>query len=153
MNEQIPHNSVPNYKGGALKIAGTYLIVGAAWILFSDRLAARIAPNEAVLTRISLYKGWGYVVLTAVLLYFLIRSLAHNIRKAEKQLYQAEARFRTLVEQMPAVTYTAALDETSTTTYISPQIEEMIGYSADEYLANPNIWTDLLHPEVCLFFY
>jgi len=68
-------------------------------------------------------------------------------KKAERALQASEARYRALVEQIPLVTYTAAIDETSTTTYVSPQIERMIGYSPRDYIADPGTWDKGLHPE------
>jgi PAS domain S-box-containing protein len=68
-------------------------------------------------------------------------------KKAEEELFEAEARYRTLVEQIPAVTYIAALDRASTTKYVSPQIETLIGFSAEEYGRDPDIWRKRLHPE------
>ena len=53
----------------------------------------------------------------------------------------------TLVEQIPGVSYTAALDEASTTLYVSPQIETLIGYSQAEYASDPDTWRRQLHPE------
>jgi PAS domain S-box-containing protein len=65
---------------------------------------------------------------------------------AEEALRQSEVRYRTLVEQIPAVTYTAALDDASTTLYVSPQVEMLIGYSQAEYAADPDLWRKRLHP-------
>ena len=59
---------------------------------------------------------------------------------------QAEAQYRTLVEQMPAITYTAALDETNATLYISPQIERL-GYTPADYLGDPALWLRNIHPD------
>ena len=53
---------------GAVRISGIYLLLGILWILFSDTLAEQIAPNAQVLARISLYKGWGFILVTALLL-------------------------------------------------------------------------------------
>jgi PAS domain S-box-containing protein len=66
---------------------------------------------------------------------------------AEEALRQSEAKYRTLVERIPAVTYTAALDEASSTLYVSPQIETLIGFSQAEYAADPDIWRKQIHPE------
>jgi len=60
-------------------------------------------------------------------------------------LQESEIRFRTLVEHLPAITYTAALDESSTTLYISPQLEETLGVSPEAYKADPDFWVKNLH--------
>ncbi len=65
----------------------------------------------------------------------------------EQRLQRAEAQYRALLEQNPAITYTAALDDASTTFYISPQIESILGYSPEEYKADPDIWRKRLHPD------
>ncbi len=67
--------------------------------------------------------------------------------KAEEQLRQAEARFRTLVEQIPAVTHISGLDETSSTIYIGPQVEGLLGYAREDWLADPKLWVKVLHPD------
>jgi len=68
-------------------------------------------------------------------------------KRAEEELYEAETKYRTLVEQIPAVTYIAALDKASTSLYISPQIETLIGFSREEYEKDPDIWRKRLHPD------
>ncbi|MGC9504664.1 PAS domain S-box protein [Baaleninema sp.] len=68
-------------------------------------------------------------------------------KQAENRLRHSEAQYRTLVEQIPAAVYTAALDETSTTLYISNQIERMLGYTAQEWIENPHLWYERLHPD------
>ena len=68
----------------------------------------------------------------------------HN--QAEEKLQRAEARYRALVEQIPAITYTAALDEASTTFCISPQTKSILAFSPEDYRADPDIWRKRLHP-------
>jgi PAS domain S-box-containing protein len=68
-------------------------------------------------------------------------------KHAEQQLREAEERFRTLVENLPAATYIDLVDELSTTLYVSPQIESIWGYTPLEWAADPNVWIDALHPE------
>ena len=67
-------------------------------------------------------------------------------KEAEEQLRDAERRLRTLVEQIPAVTYVDRVDELSTVVYVSPQIETMFGYTAEAWKTGINLWTDNLHP-------
>jgi PAS domain S-box-containing protein len=61
-------------------------------------------------------------------------------------LKQAEKRYRDLIEQLPLVTY---IDEPAVapSIYISPQIEGLLGYSADEWLGDPDLFVKLLHPD------
>jgi len=68
-------------------------------------------------------------------------------RQTDEQLRSAEAKYRALVEQIPAITYTAALDSASTTLFISPQVEQILGFSPEEYRKDPDIWRQRLHPE------
>lgn len=57
-------------------------------------------------------------------------------RNAERALHEAESRYRSLVENMPAVSYLAAADG-GEWLYISPRIEAMLGFSPDEWLNEP----------------
>ncbi len=65
----------------------------------------------------------------------------------ETQLHRAEARYRALVEQIPAVTFMAPLDGSTSELYVSPQIEELLGFSAQEWLDDPFLWYRQLHPD------
>lgn len=58
-----------------------------------------------------------------------------------------EAKFRTLVENIPAVTFIAPLDDSAPEFYVSPQIEQMLGFSQKEWLEDPVLWHRQLHPE------
>ncbi len=68
-------------------------------------------------------------------------------RAAEEALRLAELKFRGLVEQLPAITYHAALGETCAWTYVSPQIFTMLGFMPHEWLASDRLWFEHIHPE------
>jgi PAS domain S-box-containing protein len=68
-------------------------------------------------------------------------------KEVEAQLREAEARYRTVVEQIPAVTYTQEIDHDLSASFISPQIETMLGYTPEDYAANQNLWVDTVHPD------
>ncbi|MGH3033896.1 MAG: PAS domain-containing protein [Gaiellaceae bacterium] len=68
-------------------------------------------------------------------------------KQAEERLTKTERRNRTLVEQLPLITYVAALDDVSSAIYMSPQCEQILGYPVQEWLDDPDMWARLLHPE------
>ena len=68
-------------------------------------------------------------------------------RKADAQFKKMAARYRTLVEGIPAVTFMAAMDDAANEMYVSPQIEELLGFTAKEWMENPILWYTQLHPE------
>lgn len=67
------------------------------------------------------------------------------------ELRHAEVRYRALVEQIPAITYTQVADPRSPTgfrdVYISPQTLPMLGYTQEEWQADPTLWVQATHPE------
>jgi PAS domain S-box-containing protein len=67
------HQSVPDAWHGVLKIVLIYAAFAAAWILFSDELVHLVVADPERLMRISILKGWAFVAVTSLLLYFLLR--------------------------------------------------------------------------------
>jgi two-component system cell cycle sensor histidine kinase/response regulator CckA len=63
------------------------------------------------------------------------------------QLRAAEDRYRTLVERLPAITYIAELGADGPWHYVSPQIESILGFAPEEWLADPLNWLDHIHSE------
>jgi PAS domain S-box-containing protein len=68
-------------------------------------------------------------------------------KEAERELRTTEAKYRTLVEQLPLATYIDGPEGLESTTYLSPQIEGMSGYSPEEWLADKQLFQKILHPE------
>ncbi|HEY1273584.1 MAG TPA: EAL domain-containing protein [Thermoleophilaceae bacterium] len=68
-------------------------------------------------------------------------------RRAELAVEASERRFRALVEQVPAIVYTAGMGADAAWDYVSPQVETLLGYTAEEWLAEPDLWFASMHPE------
>ncbi len=62
-------------------------------------------------------------------------------------LHEVDARYRTLVEQIPAVVFMAFLDHGIGEAYVSPQIESILGFSQEEWLNDPVRWYQQIHPD------
>ncbi len=68
-------------------------------------------------------------------------------KRAEEDLRHSEARYRALVELVPAVVYEMGPDDERRTLYVSPHVQQILGYSRREWLDQPDIWIELLHPD------
>lgn len=81
----------------------------------------------------------------------LTRQASSQIRRApteaEAPFSNVVARYQTLVEQIPAVVFMAYLDRGIGEAYVSPQIEEMLGFTQEEWLNDPVRWYQQIHPD------
>ena len=81
----------------------------------------------------------------------LTRQVTYDTRKREPEteapFSNVVARYQTLVEQIPAVVFMAYLDRGIGEAYVSPQIEEMLGFTQEEWLNDPVRWYQQIHPE------
>ena len=69
-------------------------------------------------------------------------------KRAEEELRLSEAKYRNLVEQIPAITFVTAMDNLiGPSVYLSPQIKDILGFTPEEWLADPEIYKNRIHPE------
>lgn len=84
----------------ALRITLIYATVGALWILTSGRIAERLSGSSVMLARIESVKGYFFIAMTALLLYFLVSRLMWRIRAHEAQLMERAERERKLLTEL-----------------------------------------------------
>jgi PAS domain S-box-containing protein len=68
-------------------------------------------------------------------------------REAADQASEAELRYRSLVESLPATVFIDELDERATNLYTSPQTTEMFGFTPQDWKDVRDLWQRLIHPE------
>ena len=68
-------------------------------------------------------------------------------RRTEERLGEAEEKYRTLVERIPAIIYVQEPNDPNRTTYVSPQYEAILGYPLEQDLGDPDHWVRIMHPE------
>jgi PAS domain S-box-containing protein len=68
-------------------------------------------------------------------------------KQAEFASLAGEEMYRALVEHLPAIVFLDSTDELESTLYISPKVEELLGYTPDEWIGRPDIWETSLHPD------
>ena len=71
----------------------------------------------------------------------------HEVRRFLDQLAAGGHDFQRLVEQLPVIVYSAELGERGRWRYVSPQVEEILGYKPEEFIRDPGLWASRLHPE------
>ena len=68
-------------------------------------------------------------------------------RRAEQEIRTSEAWYRALIERVPAVVYEMGPDDERRTLFVSPHVEQVLGYTREEWLDQPDIWIELLHAD------
>ncbi len=77
---------------------------------------------------------------------FVARDVTER-RQAERERLEAETRYRALVEQTPVVTYREKVGLPGMESYVSPQVERLLGYVPQEFLEDRKLWESLIHRE------
>jgi PAS domain S-box-containing protein len=111
----------------ALQISLLYALLGGLWILLSDRTAAVLFPNPAYFAMAQTYKGWFFILVTAILLFILV---AHESRTRKK----AEQRYGELFESAVEGIFRSRPDGRFIS--VNPAMAQIFGYSTPEEMLN-----------------
>ncbi len=99
-----PHSKRPDFKRVTpIRMVILYALSSGAWILFSDRLLGALVTDKGLLLQLSIAKGWLYVSVMAVLLYFLFKWGYNSLQLSEKALQSDQEhleRYRLLAENV-----------------------------------------------------
>ena len=85
--------------GGALRVAGTFLVFALVWIFASDWILELFVPNHADFAKYQTYKGSLFVAVTALLVYWLVRGQMGVVIRARDFEAQVADAFRTTKER------------------------------------------------------
>jgi PAS domain S-box-containing protein len=128
-------------------VGPSMLLPWIALLAFEVGTAAGLAASVLALASfLALASADGLVVTPSLVLGRLSAFLliAFGVGFAGKKLHESERRSRRLVEKLPLAMY---IEDDSGLTYISPQIEPLLGYSVAAWLAEPDLWRRSLHSE------
>ena len=127
---------------------GVPLLVGGdvVGIITVDKREPGFYTDEHARLALTFAAHAGIAIQNARLYAAANEELSHRAA-VEKRLHAAETEYRTLVEQLPAtIIYRYSIVEQKTL-YISPQVETLLGYTADEWIADGDLWWKVIHPE------
>ncbi len=93
----------------SLRIVIIYVILGGLYTFLSDRIVQHIVTDAFLLTKIQTYKGWGYVIVTGIIIYLLLQTqleklkntdiILKNVERLNEQLKQTNNELRELYQR------------------------------------------------------
>ncbi|HKH63275.1 MAG TPA: PAS domain-containing protein [Flavitalea sp.] len=128
-----------------LKLALIFLLFGIIWVLVTDFTLSTSTKNQGTIERFQYYKGILFMVLSALLIYFVSKELYGNIEKARRE--QEEALLRYNVLGMATNDAVWDLNLKTKECFTNRTLQEIFGYPAHELTDNDNWWRNNLHPD------
>lgn len=92
-------------KSSAFQIAAAYFVLAGLWIILSDTAAARLFPDTRALSRVSQYKGLGFVFVTTLLLYAVLRRRLEAMEASRRAVEASERRFAAFMDNLPVAAF------------------------------------------------
>jgi PAS domain S-box-containing protein len=128
-----------------LRIPLYYLLFGGLWILLSDRFLAAIVKDPIKLTEYQSYKGWAFVFVSAIYIFYLLQQYLRYQQKAKGEIHESEERLRLALESANQGIYD--LNVQTGETVVNNIYAEMLGYDPDTFIETNALWLDRLHSE------
>ncbi len=124
-------------------IVAAYILVGSLWILFSDTLLGHIIRDPASLQRVSTIKGLAFVLITALLLYYLVDSHVRRTSHDANRLTSSAEDLQTIQHKLELTDFSVdnisdAIQWITLDTRfwnVNRAACKMLGYSREEYLS------------------
>ncbi len=139
----------------AIRYGVNMAVIGTSWIgilayllpvILTGKLGLPSSSYQDFLsTNFNILFLCGVTLITGRAISDLSTEIAER-KQSEEKLLNAEAKYRTLTEQIPPIIYTAGRDQHMGVSYISPQIA-ILGFTAEEWVADPELWFSQIHPD------
>ena len=114
------------------KISTIYAIFSALWILLSDQILYFFVKTPEAMTKIQMMKGWAFVFITALIIFFLLKKEIKALIKTQAALHESEEIFNCFMENSPI--YIFFKDKDIRSIRLSKNYEQMIGRPLNEIL-------------------
>lgn len=145
-------NNLPDGVREARWITAVYLVAGLLWILFSDAVVTWLAPTAQAAAMVQVFKGAGFILVTAALLYPLLHRLLRRIHGLQAEAEERERRLALAMEGAGAGYWYMELDPDNPdpvrqSIQISPRVADIAGLEEGETASlTPEQWREFILP-------
>ncbi len=126
-----------------IKVVSLYVLFSVFYIFVSDHFLAQAIQDHSLWVKVSIAKGWLFIVITTALLYLLIRRFFTTLKAQEALLHERETLFRNFFN-LPIVG-TAITSRDKGWIEVNDRTCEMLGYPREVLFQKS--WAELTHPE------
>jgi PAS domain S-box-containing protein len=133
-----------------LRIVLPYIVFSGLWIFLSDTLLDILSLDAATHTQWSIYKGWAFVLVTALLLWGLLTAELGALERAQAAQRNSEEQLRLLGDNLPdsyVYQYTRDTDGTPRFLYLSSGVEKLHGVTVEDALRDAAVLHSQTAPE------
>ena len=136
----------------AVRITLLYVVFGFLWVIWSDWLLTLWISDFYVMRIAQMHKGWFFVAVTGIMLFFLIRSSLRKIEETKTsytlKIQESERQLSTLIANLPGMAFRCRNDKYWTMLFVSKGCEALTGFTVDE-LTNSHVlsYARIIHPE------
>ena len=127
---------------GILRIVLIYVVFAGLWILLSDRLLAMLPLDADAWLRWSVFKGWGFVAVSAAILSLLLHSHQRRQEDIKNRLAESEERFRLVCNNLPdsyVYQFTREPDGSPRFLFLSEGVERIHGLKAEAVMRDAGL--------------
>lgn len=129
----------------ALRAAAIYAIFGGLWILLSDRILSIFVTDMDTYAAIQTYKGWVYILITALLVFKVFHSYAKQSTANQEQLRIQEERHKLAMRNSNIGTWDWDIENGDA--IFNEEYTRMLGYDVNNFPPIYESWEATLHPD------
>jgi len=116
------------------RIALIYLALSVTWIFASDHLLIFLTQDYQQVTNLQTGKGWFFVLVSASLIFVLVRQALKSSQRAQAIMQRSEERYRLLADNTINIIWSLNLDLEFT--YVNPVVQTLTGFTQEEWIGS-----------------
>jgi len=119
----------------ALWISGIYLVFGVTYIYISGWIVLQMYSDPTDIARAEMYKGWGFILSSAVLLFVIVHIAAKSLRRVSLKQLESHRQYERMIETTNEGVW--KVDANARTTFVNQTMAEMLGTTRAAIVGKP----------------